>query len=80
MGILIINLLKDIYENIEDTEIIKKSSDGLVANQTMECNAKAFLEVLTSPMKEEAITKFGKQDMVSVLKLQLQQGWDGVGE
>ena len=76
-------LLKEIYENIEDTEIIKKNGeqiDGLGGIQTMEYNARAFHEGLIYLMNEKARTKFEKQDMVSVMKLQLQEGWDGVGE
>ena len=74
--------LKEIYENIDDVELIKKNGDEidkLGGIQTMEYNAFAFCEVLTYLVNTYGKTKFEQNELYYKMKRQLQTSWDGVG-
>ena len=79
------NLMKEIYENIDNVELIKnngckifKLDDDDV--EAMEYNSYAFVEVLKYLIGEKAKTKFEQTEMYHIMKLQLQKNWNGVGE
>ena len=74
--------LQEIYENIDDVELIKKIGDEidkLGGIQTMEYNAFAFCEVLTYLVNTYGKTKFEQNELYYKMKRQLQTSWDGVG-
>ena len=74
--------LQEIYENIDDVELIKKNGDEidkLGGIQTMEYNAFAFCEVLTYLVNTYGKTKFEQNELYYKMKRQLQTSWDGVG-
>ena len=76
------NYMKEIYENIDDIELIKNNGDEidtLGGIQSMSYNAFAFFEVLNYLIKEKAKTNFEKTELYYKMKRQLQTSWDGVG-
>ena len=76
------NYMKEVYENIDDVELIKNNGneiDTIGGIQTMEYNAFVFIEVLNYLIKEKAKTNFEKTELYYKMKRQLQTSWDGVG-
>ena len=76
------NYMKEIYENIDDVELIKNNGneiDTIGGIQTMEYNAFVFIEVLNYLIKEKAKINFEKTELYYKMKRQLQTSWDGVG-
>ena len=76
------NYIKEIYENIDDVELVKNNGDGMDTIggiQAMEYNAFAFVEVLTYLVNEKGKTNFERNELYYKMKRQLQTSWDGVG-
>ena len=74
--------MKEIYENIDDVELIKNNGneiDTMGGIQTMEYNAFVFVEVLIYLIGEKAKTNFEQNELYYKMKRQLQTSWDGVG-
>ena len=77
------NLLKEIYENIEDEELVRRNGEeinSLGGYQAMAYNFYAFAEILKYLIGEKAKTKFEQNDLYYKMKLQQENCWDGVGE
>ena len=74
--------MKEIYENIDDIELIKHNGDEIDTIggiQSMEYNTFAFCEVLTYLVNEKGNTNFEQHELYYKMKRQLQESWDGVG-
>ena len=75
--------MKEIYENIDDVELIKKNGTEIHKRggiQAMEYNAFAFYEALIFLVHFDAKTNFEKNELRYKMKYQLQTAWDGVGD
>ena len=77
------NLMKEIYENIENEELIKRNGEKIYTRggmQTMVYNSTAFIEIIIYLINEKAKTKFEQNELYYKMKLQLNECWDGIGE
>ena len=77
------NLLKEIYENIEGEELVRRNGEEINNSggyQAMAYNSYAFAEILKYLIGEKAKTKFEQNELYYKMKLQQENCWDGVGE
>ena len=77
------NLLKEIYDNIEDEELVRRNGEeihSLGGNQAMAYNSYAFVEILKYLIGEKAKTKFEQTELYYKMILQQQNCWDGIGD
>ena len=77
------NLLKEIYENIEDEDLVRRNGEeinSLGGTQAMTYNSYAFVEILKYLIGEKAKTKFEQTELYNKMILQQQNCWDGIGE
>ena len=76
-------LLKEIYENIENDELIRRNGEEINSSggyQAMAYNSYAFVETLKYLIGEKAKTKFEQNELYYKMILQQQNCWDGIGE
>ena len=74
------NHVKEIYEHIDDVELIKNSGDEIDTIggiQAMEYNAFACCEGLTYLVNTNGKAKFEQNELYYKMKRQLQESWDG---
>ena len=77
------NAMKNIYENIENEELIRRIGETLFIVRgmpTMIYNSTAFIEILNYLINENAKTKFERVELYYKMRLQLNECWDGIGE
>ena len=77
------NYMKEIYENIDDVELIKKNGAEIYKMggiQAMEYSVFAFCAGLIFLVHMDAKTKFEQHELYYKMKNQLQITWDGVSE
>ena len=76
-------LLKEIYENIEDEELVRRNGEEINSSggfQAMSYNSYAFTEILKYLIEEKAKTKFEQTELYYKMKMQQENCWEGIGD